>query len=196
MAREIRLKCSNAHLSIQSTINFKKFQKKIGEGRIVCPICQLHLTILDDLAGKLFLCKKNHVTELFAFANGQTNITCGAEYENIHASPEEALDLIKRNKIKCRVCKGNLKELDSTVLAPPAGFGIKTKTRVGDIWDKAGCPEPVASKVTNDGVEETKFAKINRERIRTMRAKNKTRLAEPAGEIIEKATKRSYRDKE
>jgi hypothetical protein len=79
------------------------------------------------------------------------------------------------------------------VLAYPHAVGIKTKTRVGDIWDKAGCVEAKESHhetFKKNGVEdarfvETEFSRRNKRRLADIR---KQRQTEKQGEVLKRPT--------
>lgn len=200
MAREIRLKCKRGHLVI-TTGDPKKIARKAEKQLIVCNVCKpenVRLTIISEFAGKLFLCPNAHLTEVAVFANGYCNIALGDWFENVKIAPEELLKAVAAGKQKCHLCKGKISPIDDAILALPQLFGIKTKTRVGDIWDKARCPEPADTKTEIvDGIPtltQTEFSKLNRRRIKELRRKHNKRLAKPAGEIIDRPTEKSYRD--
>jgi len=139
---------------------------------------------------KIYICVQGHQTRVGIFSNGIIHISWDENHQNIESSTEDFYKKIKDGIIKCR-CDLNLIPIDDSELKPPAIFGIKTKVRVGDIWDKAKCPDAKASHYDSDNnFIETDFAKRNKERLKKIR---KERISKPAGTPITKPTKRRYK---
>lgn len=135
-----------------------------------------------------FACRHGHITEINPFTSGMMNISWVDEngedvYYNIKATPEDIDDMLSSGEIKCKhnkksektgrvsECNCKMKKVDSATLEIPTyTVGFKTKTRVGDIWDKAGCPEPrKGSYDANGDYKETEFERRARKRVNDMR---------------------------
>lgn len=202
-----------------------------GQPLIVCPYCKPEnvslnpcdpdeKTFIDQFAKK-FHCKHGHVTTVYPFANGVCNVSCGDTQENIEADPVTMLELIEDGIVKCphtqandSACDGKITPIDNTPLEIPKTHGLKTRVRVGDVWDKNHCPEPKASEhkivkrhgVTDAEFQETEFSRRMKRRAQDKgiwvyddKAKKqvkikKRRISKKSGEIITKSTKDSYRD--
>lgn len=218
----MKFRCENGHL-VEVDANSKKAEKtmlrKANKLLVVCPYCKpenIRLTHVPEnkFAGKEYVCSKSHLTYIYPFTNGMCNVEWNGQNENLEAEPAIMQEVIDAGIYKChyivtnaagksRRCNCKLKGVDSTPLAVPTTVGIKTRTRVGDIWDRAGCPEPKDSAVqieTRGGeaydahLQETEFGRRNKLRVKKMRKQTAKRNAKAAGEILDKPTKRSYRE--
>ncbi|MCV0439760.1 MAG: hypothetical protein K5880_14125 [Hydrogenophaga sp.] len=190
----------------------EKLVKQIPTLKAVCPTCReegngnRHVFIKEGetLFGdfKVFKCRHGHVTTVSAFANGMLHTKFGPDDENfvnIEGRIEELEELIDKKEISChhvrdngRPCDCKLKAVDSATISYPSAAGIKTKTRLGDLWDKAGA-EPVRSG-TYDGkgnYSESRSQRANNERLKRMRERNLPEERHP-GKRIDKATKKDY----
>jgi hypothetical protein len=138
-----------------------------------------------------FSCKHGHITEFYPFTNGMINISWTLEngeevYENIQATPHQLKDMLDKKELFCRhniiseksgkkrVCRCKMKSVSGLSLElPRSTIGIKTKVRVGDVWDKARCPEPVRGNYerAKGGMiyKETEFERRAGRRIKDMR---------------------------
>lgn len=138
----------------------EKFLRMVGSGKRVCPLCKPEnklMTCTDDFGGfshaKAFQCRHGHLTTLSMFKNGTIHTKWGEDgeqFENFEGGIEGIPELIDSKEISCnhtvegskgpRVCGCKLKASDDKVLHLPemGNFGIKTKTRLGDWWDKQG----------------------------------------------------------
>jgi len=199
-------------------MNEKKAIRMANKGLIVCRYCKPANVKLTHLAnnrfgGKQFVCSGDHLTVIYPFTNGFCNVDRNGEQENIEAEPEVMQEMIDTGVYKCehlvdrngkqKRCNRKLRGVDPTPLSMPSPVGIKTRTRVGDIWDRAGCPEPKDARIeieTRDGkaydahLSETEFSRRNRRRVKEMRRKAAQRNTNPAGEILDKPTGRSYKE--
>lgn len=173
---------------------------KITRLKAVCPACRDQelgnqpIFILKGETlfnpGKVYKCYHGHVSQISAFVSGMINITFGndsGEFVNVEGSIRELAELIDKKEVSChhvkedgRVCGCKLKETDDFTLAYPDVPGIKTKTRLGDLWDKAGA-EPVRSGgYGKDGhYEGTRSEDANKARIKNMQRKRN--IAESRG---------------
>jgi hypothetical protein len=191
----MKFRCDNGHLIEIETRAIKKMLRKAEKMLIVCQYCKpanVSLSYIEEsnFSGKKYVCPENHLTTIYPFANGFCNIECCGCRENIEIEPEIIQKTLDSGQYKCYACGKPIKEIDSTPLQKPNFISIKTRTRVGDVWDKAGCPEPrdASIEVEKKGgvaydasLNQTEFSRRNKERIKKMR---KTRNTRPAGKII------------
>jgi hypothetical protein len=129
-------------------------------------------------AGKIFQCDHGHITIISAFGNGFLHTKHGLGlYVNIEAEIQELEELVDTKELFCnhvvddkKVCRGQLKPIDDKVLTKPSAPGIKTKTRVGDLWDRARL-EPVRSGSYDEGgnYHATRTEIGNRARLKRMK---------------------------
>lgn len=206
-----------------------------GQPLIVCPHCKpenVSLTPCEpdeqsivDQYSKKFHCTHGHVTTVYPFATGMCNVGWDGNQENIEADPETMLEFIEEGVVKCphtkhtksgdRPCDCKLSPVDDTPLAVPQTHGIKTRTRVGDIWDKYNCPEAKVSQhklVRRGGQTDAEFHETEFSRRMKRRARDKgiwvfdeksgkqvkikkRRVTEKQGDVVDKASKKDYKDK-
>lgn len=198
--------CRNGHKILITTANIKNLLKRVNRGGAVCPYCKpanvlLQLFNPSRFDGKLFICPKKHIISIYPFSNGTCNFSwSNKDFCNINASIEEMLELLSQNRVCCpfninshvESCNLLLKQLDDMPLQTPALIGIKTKKRVGDVWDQYKCPEPKSGSYDKDFIfKETEFSRRNKSRIKKLR---RSRLNKPVGEIIDRPTNRNYKD--
>lgn len=186
--------------------------KKIGNLKAVCPVCRESgfgnqpifikegRTLLSS--PKVYQCEHGHATSIRAFGNGMLHVEFGHDFGNfinIEGVPEELEELVNANEISCyhvsedgETCDCNLKPVDDYSLSAPTAAGIKTKTRVGDLWDRSGI-EPVRSGgYDSDGeYKHTRSELANRERLKRLRQRNIAADRMP-GRRIDKATNNEY----
>lgn len=215
----MKFRCDNGHLVEIDTRAEKKTIRRAEKMQIVCPHCKpanVRLSHIPESAfsGKQYTCSANHLTTIYPFTNGMCNVEVGDDQENIEAEPEVMQEMIDDGVYKCqhiveakdksRKCNRKLKAVDSVPLSKPSPAGIKTKVRVGDVWDKAGCPEPKDSSVEIERrggqdydahLNETEFGRRNKKRVQKMRKEKAERNAKAAGEVIDKPTNRSYKER-
>lgn len=211
----VHLRCDNGHELAFDVPRPKGLLKLCEQGKRVCPHCKPENARLSPfqpeeisyVSRKIYTCKHGHTTELYPFTNGMINVTWGEEHENVPGVPEDVPGWIEDGTLRCRhilvndvgrrrKCFCKLKPLDDSVLSYPNVIGIKTRTRVGDIWDKEGCPQPKESHhetFRRHGEEdarfvETEFSKRNKRRLRHIRRKRRTQVQ---GEVLRKPTNRS-----
>ena len=210
----VYLKCDNGHEIALNVSRPAGLLKLCKSGKRVCPDCKpenVHLSPFKPkgesgnfVNDKTYTCKHGHITSLTPFSSGMINVTWGKEFENIPGGPENVPEWIECGTLKCRhetadsrgrkrQCRCKLSALDDSVLAYASSFGIKTKTRVGDVWDKEGCVEPKETHVETfheHGQEDarlvkTEFSKRNKRRLKDIRKKRQT---EAVGEVMTKPT--------
>jgi hypothetical protein len=208
----VNVKCANGHELAIDVPRPAGFLKLCKSGKRVCPSCQPDNVRLSPFEpetssfvnDKKYACKHGHVTSFVPFTSGMINVTWGEEFENVPGRPEDVQEWIEQGTLKCRhtsvnatgrkrKCACKLKPVDDAVLAYGNSFGIKTKTRVGDIWDKNDCVEAKDSHVETfkkHGVEdarhvETEFSRRNKRRLADIRKKRQT---EAKGEVLKRPT--------
>ena len=186
--------------------------KKLKTLGAVCPTCRN-----EDLGNqaifmkegqtlfhpnKVFKCRHEHASTVGAFNNGMLHISFGIgpeDFVNIEGTLEELEELIDSKEISChhvrengRLCDCKLKEVDDYELTYPTGTAFRTKTRLGDLWDKAGA-EPVRTGQydSNLNYQATRSEKANLDRLKRMRKRNVPKDKLP-GRRIDKATKKDY----
>jgi hypothetical protein len=160
----------------------EKYISKIENGKLICQSCGSSLCPLYSPAilfnSKPYSCEKNHLNVLFAFKDGKVNIKWGNGYEdstNIFSPEENIENLINQGKISCHhmvdgvKCSHRLTALDETTLQAPTMQQAKTKTRIGDLWDKHGIESVKPSHYTNDGeFVQSKTDLANKQRLEKM----------------------------
>ena len=204
--------CGHEALMLQTKKQEETLVRKISNLKAVCPECRDNdrgnqpIFIKDGTsvvgASKSFKCRHGHITNVSAFANGMLNVTFGNDYEdffNVEGRIEDLEEMIDNKDISChhtredgKLCGCKLAPVDDAVLAYPNASNIKTKTRIGDIWDKNGVsPVRSGSYDKSGNYHGTESEKANKERLNKMRERNIAEDKHP-GKRITKATKRNY----
>ena len=120
------------------------------------------------------------------------------DFTNIYADLKQLDVLIDSEDIVCHNCCGKLSAADDLQLSHQVAPGIKTKTRVGDIWDKNGI-EPVRNgKYDGDSnYQNTRTEKANKERLKVLRKSRNISQDRSPGKRIDAPTDTRYsrRDK-
>lgn len=172
----------------------EKLAKQIPKLKAVCPTCResdngnqaIFIKHGDTVFGshKTFVCRHGHTSLVSPFSSGMLHIRFGPgedDFTNIKGTIEELEELIDNKDITCyhtkvnnQACGCKLKAVDSSSLSYPETVGIKTKTRLGDLWDRAGA-EPVRNgSYDADGNWSTsRTEKANLERLKNMRKGNR-----------------------
>jgi hypothetical protein len=112
------------------------------------------------------------------------NTTFGSksdDFVNIEGTVEEVQELVDEREIICQhesdasgsqTCGGNLIPVDDVVLQCPEGRNFKTKTRVGDLWDRGGMEPVKPGSYDRDGnFEVSKTDVANRERLKRLKSR-------------------------
>lgn len=196
--------------------------RKVVLGKVVCPDCRNagrgnkpfeiieSPTQIRGSTTKPYTCRNGHLTTISAFANDAFHVRFGPErsdFENVSGRPEELVELIDKKGITCnhivatksggtRKCNCKLTQLDDSVVTIPHGTNFRTKTRVGDIWDRDGLEPVRPSTYDRDGnISESRTDKANRERLRRMQKQNRNieRDRLPAHRAINETTEKTYR---
>lgn len=170
--------------------------RKCAKGKLVCPHCHpenVALEYRESERGKMYTCADNHLIDFIMFANGYIHMWWGEEadeFENLEITSEALHAAIADGTISCPRCKKELEELDDSPLLLPQAPAAKTKVYVGDVWDKAKCPQAVQSHYDKDGnFKESDFDNANKRRIADMRRGKLTVYDDTTGK--QKTTRRS-----
>ena len=203
------------HVTELSMTNHQEqaLERKIGKLKAVCPVCRNEgagnqpVVILRGntrfVSDKSYQCHHGHMTNIGAFTNGMLHVKSGPnrdDFENIEGTIEELEELIDKKTISChhvgengRPCGCKLKPMDDLELQYPSLTSIKTKTRVGDIWDKAGVDPVRTGNYDGDGnYQKGTGEDANKERLEAMRRRNAKNGRSP-GKRITKPTKKIYK---
>ena len=193
--------CVNKHMTYYKVKNKAALLRRAKAGKIVCPRCGRGVDEYEQPTWspiKHFFCDQGHVTSIYPFSEKLYNISWSdKEYVNADNGIDHVLKDIADGHITCPVtienntCDHKLKPLDDSELKPAKLLIAKTKTRVGDIWDKNNCPEPKLGSYDKDfNYRESEFSKRNKLRLRKIR---KERLTKAVGDPITKPTDRNYK---
>lgn len=225
MAYPVKIICwDHCHMNEipQTKKQAESLPKRVAQGKAVCPDCRNEglgnkpFEVIDSpalLRGgtlKPYRCRHGHLTVVSAFASDMFHVRFGPAqdaFENVPGKLEELAELIDKKEIACnhtvetknggtRKCNCKLTPLDDSVVTSPRGLNFKTKTRIGDIWDREGLEPVRPSTYDKEGnVSESRTDKANRERLRRMQKQNrnveKDRL--PAHRAINETTEKRYR---
>lgn len=189
-----------------TTKQAEKLQANVANGSVTCPTCKGSLAIIDCPGHfgdhKIIQCASGHLTLVSAFANKMLHLQFGSGSEsfvNVEGMPEEFDNLLDSQEIICYhtvgegSCDAPLKAIDDKPLQLPRAAGVKTKTRVGDIWDKHRA-EPVRSgSYDGDGnYSESKSGVANRQRLKRMRRQRNIAEDKHPGKRMNKPTEQIH----
>jgi hypothetical protein len=190
---------------------------KVECGKAVCPDCRNDglgnqpfeiiesPALLYNNSIKPYKCRHGHMTTISAFAHDMFHVRFGANrqaFENVSGKLEELEEMIDNKEIVCnhtlesgKQCSCKLVALDNVSLDKPYTMQFKTKTRVGDIWDKAGLEPGRPAVYDRDGnVAESKTDKANRARLNAMRSRNRNVSEDRLpGKVIHQSSDTRYR---
>lgn len=196
----------------------ERLANKLENGKLTCPRCLQEYEIISEVfivsgqtrwknSVKLFRCDNGHITAISAIG-GNTKLLHirygNNKFYNIEGSIDDLQNIIDAGDICCyhnnefgEECIMTLRPIDDVQLEYPELHAIKTKTRIGDLWDRSGI-EPVRNGTYDGNYEynESKSQKANRERlknIRTIRNIEADKL--PKTVSINKPTDRIYKKK-
>ncbi len=174
---------------------YNKMVRLLSSGRAVCSHCKAEgVSSLmkpcdppeteSQFGGghTLVACRHGHTTKVSAFSNGMLHVKWGdddGQFENIEGVPEEIPELVDTKAISCNHtiersrgwarCGCKLKVVKGKAETPQATF-VKTKVRIGDIWDKNKIARPSEGRVDKDGnYHPSELEKRHTERIRDMK---------------------------
>lgn len=195
----------------------EKLSRDLMVMKAVCPTCRNddagnHPIFIKDGTtlvnpSKVYSCSNGHATTIGLLGDSMLHVCFGANTEdfvNVEASIEELSELVDSNEISCHhiqedgtPCDCSLRPIDDYVPSLTKTAGFKTRTRIGDVWDKQGI-EPVrnGSYDSQGHYNQTKTETANRERLRRMRDRN-IPIDKHPGKRIDKPTSNIYnrRDK-
>lgn len=176
--------CWDHSHKIEVDKNIKSTCKKVKAGKLVCPedgSRLVHVYGYDVIfPRKPYTCKNGHLTLIGAFKKG-LSISYGPEQRvnEMEFSAGDLEELVSSGTIACRRCGSPLSALDDYVLTPPEVPSVKTRVRVGDVWDKHGTPEPRKGDLDeNLTYRPSEFEKRNAERLKSIRRKRSGRVKE------------------
>jgi len=210
----VYLKCERGHEIAVDVPRPKGLLKLCERGKRVCTQCKPDNVRLapytpEESPGcindKRYACRHGHITNVTPFTNGHISISWGDENENVSGTPEDVPGWIEDGKEKCRhkvtgssgrtrKCGCKLISLDDAVLDYANTSSIKTRVRVGDLWDKAGCPESIESHhetFRKHGEEDARFVKTEfskRQKLRLKRLRRNNRQSDKVGEVLTRPT--------
>ena len=184
---------------------YKKLVKKFAKGHAVCPHCKPENSPMSPCdppettspfggGYTLLACRHGHTTSVSAFANGQLHVKWGedeGQFINIPGSPDEISELAGDKTISCNhtlerkrgwgKCGCKVKVIAGQAESPQATF-IKTKTRVGDVWDKNKIARPSEGRVDAYGnYEPSELEKRHNERVRDIKGGHIKQFNEKSG---------------
>jgi hypothetical protein len=156
----------------------------------------------------LVACRHGHTTKISAFTNGLLHIKWGeddGQFKNISGIPEEISQSVDNKDISCNHtierkrgwgrCGCKLKIIAGQAETPQATF-IKTKTRVGDIWDRNSITRPSEGIVDADGkYHPSEHEKRHTKRLREIRKGNIKVYDEKSGTWKVRRRKRNAKPK-
>ena len=167
MKKKIIARCwEKSHLNVAEVSEklHSKYIQKMEKGILVCQECGSRLCPLYSpeimFNSKAYACSDGHLNTLFAFKDGKINITWGSSFEDsncVTGTDQDVESFVKNGHITCHhslngvKCSKEMQPLDDLVLKAPTMQQAKTKTRVGDLWDKNGIESVKPSHYTNDG---------------------------------------------
>ena len=186
--------------------------QKIKKLKAVCPACrdagegnqaifiQEGRTLCNP--SKVYRCEHGHATTIGAFNNGMLHLSFGSgseDFVNVEGTIEELPELIDSKDVSChhvvngQSCDGKLSAVDNFVLSLPIAANIKTKTRIGDLWDRAGVQPVRPGTYDKDGhYQQTRTEVANRDRLKRLRTTRNTPVERQPGRRIDRPTSRTY----
>lgn len=175
--------------------------RKIQKVKAVCPVCRnedgsnrpIFVTYPNT---KLYQCSNGHVTTITPLNGNMLHVKYGNEgedFSNMYAELNELDSLIDNLDISCHHCDGKLCAVDDLQLHHQKAPGIKTKTRVGDIWDKRGI-EPVrnGSYDQDHNYQATRTEKANMARLKQIRKQRNISESRIPGQRVDRPTDTTY----
>lgn len=195
--------CSTFDFGMSKKQEESLFQK-IKKGKAVCPSCRdsgkgnMPVFIKEGKslfdAPKVYKCNRNHAVCVSVLSSGYIQLTYGPNsdnFVNIEGTLSELSEMIQSLEITCPHDGEKLEPIDDCTISYPSVHNIKTKTRVGDLWDKNGISPVRPGHYTEDGYEHTRSELANRERLKKIRERN-IAAGQTPGKRIDKPTDRVY----
>lgn len=191
----------------------QKLESDIPRMKKVCPDCKPDNNAITIVNGstvfspaKAYRCQHGHLT-LISTLDHQLNVCFGPgneQFVNVVGSLSDLPNLIDNCDIACHhvvdgvLCDSKITPIDDYVLTHPSSPAVKTKMRIGDLWDRHGV-EPVRSGSYggNGEYNESRSQQANKSRLERMQRQRNVSKDRQPGKAIKKATKKDYgyRDK-
>jgi len=200
--------CGHKETMIMTRRQEDALEKKIPKMKAVCPKCKeegrgnqpIFISRGETLynPGKVFICEHGHVNVVGAFSHGWLSIKIGPNtHTNIEGRIEDIESMLDDGTLCCQhedeeenVCQAKLIPADDTELSYANEPGIKTRVRVGDLWDKHNIdPVREGSYDGSGNYKETRSQVANRARLNKMRERN---IKKHPGKRVTKPTKKVY----
>lgn len=162
MTRIICWKRGHENVFSYSAKKEEKVTRQLENMKAVCPNCrdehgENESAFIADgktvfFPGKIFQCSKGHVNSVSVFESGKLTVKFGNDYYDF-VNTEFLLDNLEEDidngHLSCYhggedKCGCSLVAVDDYQLIIPGKHSLKTRTRLGDVWDKEGL-EPVRS---------------------------------------------------
>lgn len=191
----------------------RKLESDIPKMKKVCPECKPENCPITIVAGsticnpsKAYRCEKGHLT-LIAPLGTRLHVCfgpAGEDFVNVEGDLASLPNMIDNGDISCnhvpgdQTCDAKLVAVDDFELSYPTVHGIKTRTRIGDLWDKHGIEPVRTGQYNRDGVyNESRSQQANKDRLARMQRDRNTSKDRQPGKTIKRATKKNYghRDK-
>lgn len=185
----------------------RKLESDIPKMKKVCPNCKPDNRPIVIVSGstvfsspKAYRCSHGHLS-LISPMDTMLHVVFGPQnddFVNIVGSLDELANLITNNDITChhttdgKMCDSSLVALDDFQLSYPSAPSVKTRVRVGDLWDRHGI-EPVRPGAYDRNFEynETRSEKANKHRLDGLKKERRIPLDRLPGKVMKKPTKRS-----
>lgn len=198
---KVKIACWNNSHTAELLLNRKqeeKLDRQFLKCSRVCGVCGSNETIIDGQTifhpFKAYKCEKGHL-HLIGLMKNLINIKFGNlsdQFVNVIGTIHEVNDFIDNEDINCHFCNTKLMPLDDSKLEELQLGSIKTKTRLGDVWDRKGI-EPVRNgQYDEDGqYNSTRTEQTNKMRLRAMKRRS-IPINQLPGTPINSATKNDY----
>jgi hypothetical protein len=212
----VRVICwERSHMTelILTDIQEKKLESDIPKLKKVCPDCKPDNRAIAIVSGntiflscKPYRCENGHLSLISPMAT-TLHVKFGPDsidYVNIEGKIDELPNLIDAKEIACnhvvdgKPCDCRLTALDDTNLSYPSSPAIKTRLRLGDLWDRHGVEPVRGGKYTNEGdYKESRSQQSNKQRLSRMQRDRLISEDRHPGKRINRATNTDYghRDK-
>lgn len=191
----------------------EKLVRQIPKLKAVCPKCKElengnePIMILDGETRfstcKPYRCHHGHLNVISVLGETLHVRFSRTDFVNVDGSIEELPELIDSKDISCnhvsekgKRCNCKLKAANKAELTKNTVHSIRTKTRIGDLWDKAGIEPVTPSRLNKKSgeFEDSRTDKANRERLKRLQRGNKRNVdaSRQPGQRIERPTDTDY----
>lgn len=186
----------------------EKLASDIPKMKKVCPDCKPANEAIVIVNGatifspaKAYRCSSGHLS-LISLLPTMLNVVYGPtneDYTNVSGTLDELPNLIDTGDIVCNYvvdgkhCNCKLAPIDDFKLSYPSVPGIKTRMRIGDVWDRHGIQPVRAGSYDKSGdYVESNSQKANSDRLSRMKRTRNVSADRQPGRAIKKATKTDY----